>query len=206
MSALLVAVAVAAIVVVVPGQDTALVIKNTLAGRREAGVATALGVSTGVLTWALATSIGLAAVLVASERVFLAIKLLGAAYLVFLGLHALAGALRRRGHGREPAPVAALGPRAAYRQGALSNLGNPKMAVFFTSLLPQFAGPEAGFLDLFALGVVFVALTLAWLAVYAVAVDRVSAVFRRPLVRRAIDAVTGAVLVALGLRLATERR
>jgi threonine/homoserine/homoserine lactone efflux protein len=80
------------------------------------------------------------------------------------------------------------------------------MAVFFTSLLPQFAGPEAGFLDLFALGVVFVALTLAWLAVYAVAVDRVSAVFGRPLVRRAIDAVTGAVLVALGLRLATERR
>jgi threonine/homoserine/homoserine lactone efflux protein len=95
---------------------------------------------------------------------------------------------------------------AAFRQGALSNLGNPKMAVFFTSLLPQFAGPGAGFLDLLALGVLFAVLTVAWLSAYAVAVDRVSLVLRRPLVRRALDAVTGAVLVALGLRLATERR
>ena len=80
------------------------------------------------------------------------------------------------------------------------------MAVFFTSLLPQFAGPGAAFLDLLGLGVLFAVLTVAWLSAYAVAVDRVSLVLRRPLVRRALDAVTGVVLVALGLRLATERR
>ena len=152
MNALLAFVAVAAIVIVTPGQDTALVVKNTLAGRRRAGVATALGVSTGQLAWALATSAGLAAVLVASEQLFLAIRLVGAAYLTYLGLTALWSALRRRSHAYVVASPPSLGRVAAFRQGALSNLGNPKMAVFFTSLLPQFAGPGAGFLDLLGLG------------------------------------------------------
>lgn len=206
MNALLAFVAVAAVVIVTPGQDTALVVKNTLAGRRRAGVATALGVSTGQLAWALATSAGLAAVLVASEQLFLAIRLVGAAYLASLGLAVLWSALRRRPHVDAAAPATPLGRGAAFRQGALSNLGNPKMAVFFTSLLPQFAGPHGGFLDLLGLGVLFAVLTVAWLSAYAVAVDRVSLVLRRPVVRRALDAVTGVVLVALGLRLATERR
>jgi threonine/homoserine/homoserine lactone efflux protein len=89
----------------------------------------------------------------------------------------------------------------------LSNLGNPKMAVFFTSLLPQFA-PTGGaaFAVLLALGLVFCLLTLVWLSVYAVVVARVGDVFRRPNVRRVLDAITGAVLVALGVRLAFERR
>ena len=95
---------------------------------------------------------------------------------------------------------------AAFRQGLVSNLGNPKMAVFFTSLLPQFAPHDAGFLGLLALGLLFCAMTVVWLSGYALAVDRASRVLRRPAVRRALDAVTGFVLVALGLRLATERR
>ena len=206
MGTVLAFVAVAAFVIVTPGQDTALVVKNTLAGRRRAGIATALGVSTGQLVWALATSAGLAAVLVASERLFLTIRLVGAAYLAYLGLQALWSALRRRPHVDAVASAPSLGRGAAFRQGALSNLGNPKMAVFFTSLLPQFAGAAGGLVDLLALGVLFAVLTVAWLAAYAVAVDRVSPVLRRPVVRRALDAVTGAVLVALGVRLATERR
>ena len=206
MNALLAFVAVAAVVIVTPGQDTALVVKNTLAGRRRAGVATALGVSTGQLAWALATSAGLAAVLVASEQLFLAIRLLGAAYLTYLGLAALWSALRRRSHAHAAASPPSLGRVAAFRQGALSNLGNPKMAVFFTSLLPQFASGGPAFAGLLALGLVFSLLTLVWLGAYAVAVARAGGLLRRPAVRRALDAVTGAVLVALGLRLATERR
>jgi threonine/homoserine/homoserine lactone efflux protein len=161
MNALLAFVAVAAVVIVTPGQDTALVVKNTLAGRRRAGVATALGVSTGQLAWTLATSAGLAAVLVASEQLFLAIRLVGAAYLTYLGVAALWSALRRRSHAHAVASPSSLGRGPAFRQGALSNLGNPKMAVFFTSLLPQFAGSGAGFLDLLALGVLFAVLTVA---------------------------------------------
>jgi threonine/homoserine/homoserine lactone efflux protein len=196
-------VAVAALVIVTPGQDTALTIRNSLLGGRRAGVSTALGVSSGQAVWVLATSVGLAALLAASEPAFLALRLVGAAYLVWLGLHSLWAAVRRTGPVTVQRPAGGLRRGAAYRQGVLSNLANPKMAIFFTSLLPQFASSFAGLL---ALGVLFCAMTLVWLSAYAAAVARAGQVLRRPAVRRTIDAVTGAILVALGLRLATERR
>lgn len=200
--------AVAALVIVTPGQDTALTIRNTLAGGRPSGIATALGVSAGQAAWTLAASAGIAALLVASEPAFLALKLAGAAYLVYLGAQALLAALGVR---RTPGPAArpgarALEPAAAFRQGMVSNLGNPKMAVFFTSLLPQFAPGGASFAVMLALGLVFCTLTLVWLAAYAAAVARAGDVLRQPAVRRALDALTGTVLVALGFRLATSQR
>jgi threonine/homoserine/homoserine lactone efflux protein len=201
--------AVSAVVIVTPGTDTVLTIRNALLGGRRSGVFTALGVSSGQACWTVATSAGVAALLVASERVFAALKLAGAAYLVYLGLQALLHAVRGRESrplppGRAPAPLAAA---VAYRQGVISNLANPKMAVFFTSLLPQFApGGGASFAALLALGLLFCAMTLAWLSAYAVAVAKAGDVLRRPAVRRVLEAVTGAVLVALGLRVATERR
>ena len=189
---------VSAVVIVTPGQDTALTIRNTLLGGRRAGVGTAVGVVGGQLAWALATSAGLAALLLASAPLFTAIRLAGAAYLVVLGAQALAAALRGLPH--EERPRRRRSPAA--RQGLLSNLGNPKMAVFFTSLLPQFASSFAGML---ALGLMFAALTLSWLSLYALAVAKASGLLRRPQLRRALDAVTGLALVALGLRVATER-
>ena len=189
---------IALLVIVTPGQDTALTVRNTLLSGRRGGVATALGVASGQACWTLAASAGIAALLVTSDPVFEALKLVGAAYLVYLGLHALSAAVR--GRSRE----AAEGNRApgpAFRQGLLSNLGNPKMALFFTSLLPQFADR---FWGLLALGLLFCLLTLAWLSAYAVAVAKASAVFRRSRIRRSLDALTGTILVALGLRLATE--
>jgi threonine/homoserine/homoserine lactone efflux protein len=189
---------VSALVIVTPGQDTALTIRNTLRGGRRDGVFTALGVSTAQCVWAAATSAGLAALLVASEPVFLALRWFGAAYLIFLGLQSLSRAIRRvdEPHDRP------WRSRSAYRQGLISNLGNPKMAIFFSSLLPQFADSFAGLL---VLGLVFAAMTVAWLSAYAVAVAKAGDVLRRPPVRRVIDAVVGAVLVAFGARLATER-
>jgi threonine/homoserine/homoserine lactone efflux protein len=186
------------VVIVTPGQDTALTIRNTLGGGRRGGVLTALGVVSGQLTWALAASAGLSAVLLASRPMFTALRLVGAAYLVFLGSQALLAALRGR-------PVASGGEarrRACYRQGVLSNLGNPKMVVFFTSLLPQFAASFGGML---VLGVTFAALTLAWLTLYAFAVARAASLLLRPRVRRTLDALAGVVLVSFGLRLASER-
>jgi len=188
---------VSTLLIVTPGQDTALTIRNTLTGGRRAGLRTALGVSSGQAVWALAAAAGLAALLQASEPAFLALRLVGASYLVFLGAHALWSALR----GNRATQVG--GRRGApFRQGLLSNLGNPKMAVFFTSLLPQFGH---SFAALLGLGIVFCAMTLAWLSAYAVAVARAGDFLRRPPVRRTLDAVTGTVLVAFGLRLATER-
>ena len=189
---------VSALVIVTPGQDTALTIRNTLRGGRRGGVFTALGVSTAQCVWAAATSAGLAALLVASEPVFLGLRWFGAAYLVFLGLQSLVRAARGAAATHERPRRS----RSAYRQGLVSNLGNPKMAIFFTSLLPQFAHSFAGLL---VLGIVFAALTLTWLSGYAFAVAKAGDALLRPAVRRAIDAVVGAVLVAFGARLATER-
>ncbi len=198
---------VSAIVIVTPGPDTALTIRNTLLGGRRAGIFTALGVSSGQAAWTLATAAGIAALLAASERAFVAVKVVGAAYLVWLGAKSLLGALRGHVRGRSRAPRAnGLRPRTALRQGLLSNLGNPKMAAFFPSLLPQFAPQEHAFPVLLALGFVFCLMTLAWLTAYAFAVARAGDFLGRPAIRRAVDALTGAVLVALGLRLATERR
>jgi threonine/homoserine/homoserine lactone efflux protein len=189
------------VVIVTPGQDTALTIRNSLLGGRRAGVATALGVSIGQAIWALATSVGLAALLVAFEPAFVALKLAGAAFLVYLGVAALLAALTGRRH-EGPSHGGGARPRIAFRQGVVSNLGNPKMAVFFTSLLPQFADTFAGLL---ALGLAFCSLTFVWLTAYAFAVAKAGDVLRRPVVRRVFDALLGAVLTGLGIRLATDR-
>ena len=194
---------VAAVVIVTPGQDTALTIRNALAGGRRSGLATASGVAVGQATWTVAAAAGIAAILQASEPVFLAMKLFGAAYLVFLGAQTFVAALRRRVDTDAVAPRGA-SARGAFRQGVVSNLGNPKMAVFFTSLLPQFGGTS--FAALLALGLVFCTMTFVWLSAYGIAVARAGDVLRRPRVRRVVDAVTGTVLVAFGLRLATETR
>jgi threonine/homoserine/homoserine lactone efflux protein len=190
------------LVIVTPGQDTALTIRNTLAGGRRGGTFTAVGVVSGQVTWALAASAGVSALLLASRPVFSALRLAGAAYLVLLGLQALVSAVRSHSAQATVAPARPLSGRTAFRQGILSNLGNAKMAVFFTSLLPQFG---TTFWTMFPLGLCFAALTFAWLAAYAVAVARARALLRRPHVRRALDAVTGLALVAFGARLATER-
>jgi threonine/homoserine/homoserine lactone efflux protein len=194
--------AISALVIVTPGQDTALTIRNALLGGRRAALFTALGVSAGQALWALASAVGVAALLAASEPVFLALRLAGAAYLVWLGVQALVSAWRRR----NPELVhecTNLRARVAFRQGILSNLGNPKMAVFFLSLLPQFG---SSFGALLALGLVFSCLTLVWLTAYGAAVARAGDFLRRSRVRRALDAAVGAVLVALGLRIAGEAR
>ena len=196
---------IAVLVIVVPGPDTALTVRNTLAGGRREGVFTALGITAALSAWALAASVGLAALLVASEPAFVALKLVGAAYLVYLAAQALHAALRGRAV-RSDAPARRGGLRSpwpAFRQGVLSNLGNPKIAVFFTSLLPQFG---SSFPSLLALGLLFAALGVVWLSAYAVVVARAGDLLRRPAVTRVLDAVTGAVLVAFGLRLAVSGR
>lgn len=198
---------VSAIVIMTPGPDTALTIRNTLLGGKRAGIFTAVGVSGGQAAWTLATAAGIAVLLAASEPAFLAVKLAGSAYLVWLGAQTIVSALR--GRSRQHSELARRRPfsrRTALRQGLLSNLGNPKMAAFFPSLLPQFAPQQHAFPVLLGLGFVFCLMTLVWLTAYAFAVARASDFLGRPAIRRVVEAATGAVLVALGVRLATERR
>jgi threonine/homoserine/homoserine lactone efflux protein len=173
---------VAVVVIVSPGPDFALTVHNTVAHGRRSGLATSLGVVCGQLLWGVATAVGLAALLVASRPLFTGLRFVGAAYLIWLGVQAFRGSdhafAARRGSG--------------FRQGFLSNAGNPKMAIFFTSLLPQFGG------SLVAHSLLFSALTLLWLAL----VVRVGSAIRIP---RVVDYVTGVVLIGFGGTLATRR-
>jgi len=185
---------VAVIVVVTPGVDMALVTKNALLHGRRAALATALGVNVGIALWTLAAALGVAAVVRASAEAFDVVKFAGALYLVYLGVQALRRRERVAGAGRRMSP---------FRQGLISNALNPKIAVFFTSLLPQFGHSLPA---LVLLGALFNAIGLIWLTVYALAAARGRAALQRPRVRAALDYVSGIVFVGLGVRLAFERR
>jgi threonine/homoserine/homoserine lactone efflux protein len=194
--------ALATAVIATPGPDTALTIRNTIDRGRAGGVCTALGVVAGQLAWVLATALGIAALLATSETAFVLVRLLGGAYLVLLGLSTL---FRRRTAGDADVPPCTppVPPVSAIRQGLISNLTNPKAAVFFPTLLPQFAsGAGEPALAMLALGAVFAALTLTWLCAYACAVARFRRALLRPRARRVLDLVTGSALVGFGCKLA----
>jgi threonine/homoserine/homoserine lactone efflux protein len=195
---------VAAVVICTPGPDTAITIRNALSGGRDAGICTAAGVAAGQAVWTVAAGLGLAGLLRASEPAFLAVKAAGAAYLILLGIQSLRAARKHQAAALEvtPAPMSRV---RALRQGMLNDLGNPKMAGFFIGLLPQFAGRGslAGFLGF---GFLFCVLTFGWLTGYSLVIARARKVFERPGIRRSLDAVTGCVLIGLGVRLAAEQR
>jgi threonine/homoserine/homoserine lactone efflux protein len=190
---------VALVLAVTPGPDMALVLRNTLRGGRPAGLRTIAGTSVGLVGWALASAAGVAAVLAASTTVFTALKIAGGIYLVYLGVQTLR-ALRRnepieRGNGRT------LG--SPFRQGFVTNLLNPKLAVFFTTLLPQFISEDDPYVaKAVLLAVLFALIGLVWLVFYALVVSTVA---RSRRFRTTVEAISGLVLTALGLRLAVDR-
>ncbi|MGH2884404.1 MAG: LysE family translocator [Solirubrobacteraceae bacterium] len=201
-------VGIAAVVIVVPGPDTAIVTKNALLHGRRAALGTAFGVETGLAVWTVASAFGVASLVRASDTAFTALKLIGAAYLVWLGIQALHAAGRRSGHSdAERARRAPLDGRRGFRQGLISDLANQKIGAFFTGLLPQFAGPGHSVLIPFlALGGLFVLMTMVWLCGYALVAVKASAVLRRERVSAAIDRLSGVILIGFGIRLALERR
>jgi threonine/homoserine/homoserine lactone efflux protein len=198
----------AALLAIVPGPDTAIVTRNALVGGRRAGLLTILGVSAGLAVWTLSAGVGIAAVIRASAPAFDALKFAGAIYLAVLGLQALWAAVRKQGPRQLPrATGGRIKGRVALRQGALTNLGNPKVAIFFTSFLPQFtSGSHPSFGALVSLGLLFCAVGLSWLTLYTLVVARLGDFLRRPRARRVLEGVTGIVFIGFGLRLAVEHR
>lgn len=195
---------VAALVVVSPGPDMALVVRNTLLSGRRAGAATVLGVMCGIAAWALAAAVGVAAILDASAVAFTALKLAGAAYLIALGVLTLRGPGRSRGAVRGGGPR--LTARRAWTLGWLSASLNPKLGVFFLTLLPQFVQPGSDEpARLVALAVVFGALGLAWLLFVVEIVVRTHAAFLRPWIGRTVRLAMGTLLIGLGARVALAR-
>jgi threonine/homoserine/homoserine lactone efflux protein len=193
------------LLIATPGQDMMLVMSRSVAQGAAAGVATATGVSVGLLGHTVLATLGLGAILRTSAWLFVAMKLVGAAYLIYLGIGLL----------RTPHGALALGsatprsPAKLFVDGALSNLSNPKIAVFYFAFLPQFVAPGATHptLTIFALGVAFALLTFAVKAPVGLFAGALSGWLRsRPGVLTWIYRSSGAILVGLGLRLAFERR
>jgi threonine/homoserine/homoserine lactone efflux protein len=194
---------------ITPGADMAMVSRSVFLGGRAAAFATTLGIAAGCMLWALASAAGVAAILAASETAYDALRLVGAAYLVWLGAQSLLAAWR--GHpeaalGEPPAPPGAgRSLRRPFRQGLLTNLFNPKIALFYTTFLPQFIVPGDSVLLLStAMATVHIVLGILWLSLYAWLLGRAVEAFRGSRVRRALDSVTGAVLVGLGIRVAAD--
>jgi threonine/homoserine/homoserine lactone efflux protein len=196
------------LVICTPGPDTALTIRNSIIGGRRGGLLTAVGIAAGQMVWTLAASVGIAGLLHESQPAFTALKIIGGAYLVLLGIQSVLAAVRGRPSREQRKVRADLGQWNAMRQGLLSNLANPKMAAFFLSLLPQFISPSAGssFVPFALLGLLFCLMTFGWLSIYTLAIHSLGSFLQRSRVRRALEAVTGTVLVAFGVRLAVDTR
>jgi threonine/homoserine/homoserine lactone efflux protein len=193
---------VAALLTVTPGAATALVVRSAATGGRRQALATTIGNSLGVLAWGCFAAMGIAAVVATSAEAFTAVKLVGAVVLVVLGLQSLRGERDAEG-ARRPAPARG----APMRDGLVTSLANPKLAVFFVALFPQFVPDGAPVLpSALLMAAMVVSFDLVWYSALAYLVARARRAFvEGPWLARA-QRLTGAVLVGLGVRLAFERR
>ena len=193
------------VLIATPGQDMMIVMSRSIAQGPLAGIATAAGVSVGLVGHTVLATLGLGALLRTSEWLFTALKLVGAAYLLYLGLTMI--------FAKHDAIALGTAPRRSalrlFVDGAVSNLSNPKIAIFYFAFLPQFVAPGAAHptLTIFALGLAFAGLTFVVKAPIGVSAGALSAWLRaRPGVLRWLFRSSGAVLVGLSVRLALERR
>jgi threonine/homoserine/homoserine lactone efflux protein len=195
-----------ALLIVTPGPDTALIIRNALAGGPRASTLSAIGVSVGILAWALAATFGVGVLLERSSVAFTVLKLVGAAYLCYLGVRSL--------FSREPGEVTGTAAQvggqstawSALRQGLLSNLLNPKTGAFFVTVMPQFLMPGDSPVRLAIMVGAFESILLVWLIAYGHVVSRLGRTGLGLSLRRAMTRLSGVVLIGLGARLALERR
>ncbi|KOX02225.1 threonine transporter RhtB [Streptomyces sp. NRRL B-1140] len=200
----LTAAGVLAVLTMVPGPDMAVVTKRAVSCGAQDALRTVGGITAGLLVWGVLTVVGLAAVLAASAVAYTVVKLAGAAYLLFLGAQVLLHSRHSRAQGPGGHPDAPAGN--PWRTGLVSNVFNPKIAVFYTGLLPTLApsglSPHSGMALLVLL---HAALTAAWLSGYVMLLARASVFFRRPAVRRTMDRFTGVVLIGFGVKVATTQ-
>jgi threonine/homoserine/homoserine lactone efflux protein len=200
-------VATAIVLILTPGQDTFFILGRSLAGGRSSGLAAALGITAGSVIHTFLAALGLSALLATSPYAFMAVKFAGAAYLIFIGVKALLS--RASSLPGADADSNGGGHWSAFRQGIISNVLNPKVALFFLALMPQFidAGSTHKVGAFLVLGFSFVTMGLVWCSVLAIgAASLRTAILKRPSMATILNRVAGAMFIALGLRLATARQ
>jgi threonine/homoserine/homoserine lactone efflux protein len=196
----------AAVLTIIPGLDTALVLRSALTQGRRHAYATALGICSGAFVWGAAAAVGASALLAASEFGFTLLKLAGAAYLLYLGISMFVKTFLRRHEAADtPRPTGSLW--AAFGRGALSNLLNPKVGVFYIAVIPQFVPDGVAPLPMgLALGLVHVLESMVWFTAIIFATQFARRWLSSPRSARIIDRVTGGILVGFGVTLALEAR
>jgi threonine/homoserine/homoserine lactone efflux protein len=188
---------------ITPGQDTMYIIGRSVAQGRRAGFLSVLGIGAGVLVHTLLAALGLSVILATSSVAFAAVKYAGAAYLIWIGIGFMVG--RDGGQALPDAPASAPHALTVFRQGVLTNVLNPKVALFFLSFLPQFVSPQAqpAFLSFLVLGLIFLTTGSIWCVFLVTGATWLSSRFRR---RRSaggmLKKITGALFIGLGIRLA----
>jgi threonine/homoserine/homoserine lactone efflux protein len=199
---------VAALLTILPGLDSTLILRSALTQSKRHAYATALGIASGTFAWGAAAALGAAALLAASEIAFMILKIMGALYLAYLGVSMIAQTLRRKPIEREDAAAKPTGTLvAAFGRGAITNLLNPKVGVFYIALIPQFipgGAPPLGMGLLLAL--VHVVESLIWFTAIIFAAHYAKRWLQSPRVSRWIDRVTGGMLVGFGAALLLESR
>ena len=192
-----------------PGLDTALILRTAALRRRREAWGVVLGIQTGTLAWGILSSLGVTALLAASRTAYDAVRLAGAAYLLWLGALMLWNSWRRRhgtlepdpGEDKRPDPAAGLA--AGWRRGALTNVLNPKIGVFYVAVLPQFIPAGAPHLAMgVALTCVHVAEGLIWSSILVAFAQVLRGWLRRPIAQRVLDRITGTVIIGFGVKLA----
>lgn len=189
-------------VILIPGVDQLMVLRNTLAQGRGAGIATACGIGLASSVQAILVSFGIGAVIVSIQPLFETIRWLGVAYLVWLGLGALRSALR--GNYATDDTSSGTGPMVGFRDGVVCNITNPKILVFYLALLPQYVDQTAPVLEWMLFAMVLPTLGTLMLLGMALGVNRAREILLRRVVRRTIDGLSGVLLIGFGLRLARE--
>ncbi|MBD3298275.1 MAG: LysE family translocator [candidate division Zixibacteria bacterium] len=199
----------AIVLTITPGNDTMLTIRNSLSGHRPTGFATLFGICSGLIVHGTFAALGISVILVKSTELFAIVKYIGAGYLVLLGLMSIRSGIRSyRAKTTEgfidqhatPAPL-----YRSFSEGFLSNVLNPKVALFYLSFLPQFIAPSDPFIKPLVLAGINLMMGILWLSALVLLINRLRVVLARPRNKAIIESVAGTMLVGLGIRLAVDR-
>lgn len=193
--------------IILPGPDTAVVTKNTLIDRRIGGLKTSLGIICALLIHTFAAVLGLSAIIVKSAVLFSIFKYAGAVYLIYLGVKIL-WSLRKKDAAASVEMTAISQPKntSCFKQGFLTDILNPKVAIFFLSFFPQFVEPGNGtFVPFLIMGITFTLLSAIWLFIYVYLINQIGAFMKKPKVKNVIEGITGIIIIGFGIKLAMEK-